>query len=209
MANDQRLSIDLLAIPGAKLYKLNMGTAEKPDMQTCVCIPANEKLNGIEVKSYQRENGQTDTTAYVNMTTKSFSAEYIQKALANATPRQGETQVKLSDVASHEIKMNCPKSVFDTYKERIAQQVLKQHPEWAGQSLEPAERGQRSSDLYYAVRDRINKRVGKAFTNSNEVQVQAAAVDAQPVFMQPAAPAQTAPKMAASGEAGPEDDLPF
>lgn len=207
MANDQRLSIDLLAIPGAKLYKLNMGTTEKPKMQTCVCIPADEKLNGIEVKAYQRENGQTDTTAYVNMATKSFSAEYIQKALANARPRPGETQVSMSDVASHEIKMACPKPVFDAYGELVAKQILQQHPDWAGQSLEPAERGQRSSDLYYAVRDRINKRVGKAFPNSREVAVQAAAVEAQPFAVQPMGN-EPAPQMAGPGEA-PVDDLPF
>lgn len=207
MANDQRLSIDLLAIPGAKLYKLNMGTAENPNIQTCICIPANEKLNGIEVKAYQRENGQTDTTAYVNMATKAFSAEYIQKALANARPRPGETQVSMSDVASHEIKMACPKAVFDTYKELVAKQIVQQHPDWSGQSLEQAERGQRSSDLYYAVRDRINKRVGKAFPNSNEVAVQAATVDAQPLTIQPMGN-EPAPQMAGPGEAQ-ADELPF
>lgn len=207
MANDQRLSIDLLAIPGAKLYKLNVGTAEKPNMQTCVCIPADEKLNGIEVKAYQRENGKTDTTAYVNMATKSFSVEYIQKALANARPRPGETQVSMSDVASHEIKMACPKAVFDAYAELIAKVILLEHPEWAGQSIEPAERGQRSSELYYAVRDRINKRVGKAFTNSNEVAVSAATVEAQPLSMQPMGN-ESAPQMAGPGEA-PVNDLPF
>ena len=201
-----RPNIDLLSIPGAKALQMNDGTAEKPVMRNYICIPAD--LNEIKIEASR--NDQTKLTAYMNLMMRPFGQAYINSVVDNKQ-RRGDA-VDMSKIESHEITVNHTQEFIDAWKGAVAQAVLKEHPEWNGQSLDKLPDG-KYSDLYYEVRRRINKRVGKGYPVMAQSQQQVQSVPVNSFGMaQGVAPFdpnnEPAPQMAAPGEA-PVDDLPF
>lgn len=192
------LRTDLLALAGAQVFNLTMKEGANP--QTCICIPIGP--NGITVQPSRGD--QNRMTAYVRMTMREISRQYIDKIVLEKQ-RNGDV-VDMTKIESHFLNLSQPQEIFDLYKQAVANVVLQEHPDWQGQSLDPESKSQ----LYYTVRDRINKRVGKAYP------LMASQSNAQtPVApMQFAAPSTASP-VAAGESVNPvtgeviSDDLPF
>lgn len=196
MANFNEL-IDLLALAGAQVLNLTMKGGDRPT--TCICIPVGP--NGITVQPSRAD--QSRNTAYVRLSMREISRPYIEKIVLDKQ-RRGDA-VDMTKIESHFVQLSQPQEVFDLYKQAVANAVLAEHPEWQGQSLDPEQK----TSLFFAVRDRINKRVGKAYPQFARAEAPAAPAPAP--FAAPAAVAPLQPGSTVNPVTGEviTDDLPF
>lgn len=187
---------------------INDGTAEHPKNVNYICIPAD--LNEVAIQ--QGRSDQQKLVAYIRLAMRSLSKNYVDSIVA-ARQRSGD-EVDMSKIETHELTLSHTQEFSKAWAKAVAAAVLKEHPEWAGQNPEDKSADAGQNSLYYEVRRRINKRVGKAYMMQTER-------TAQPVppssFATPAgygvfdpSAAGAAPMMAPpAGEMAPDGDLPF
>lgn len=201
-------SIDLLSIPGAKPMTINDGTAEKPKMVNYICIPAD--LNEVTIQ--QGRGDRQSLVAYIRLAMRALGKNYIDSIVASRQ-RNGD-EVDMSKIETHELTLSHTAEFSKAWAKAVAASVLKEHPEWAGQNPEEKSADAAQNALYYEVRRRINKRVGKAYMMQTE---KTAAPVPPSSFATPAGygafdpqAAAAAPMMAPpAGEMAPYGDLPF
>lgn len=194
-------NIDLLSISGAKPATFD----ENGKKVNYICIPCD--LNEIRIEPARNDGNRL--TAYLRLRMGELRRSYIDKIVQDKQ-RRGDA-VDMSKIESHELTLNHGKEFIDAWTDAVAAKVLKEHPEWAGQN--PRENVSGANDLYFAVRNIINKRVGKAYPIlSQSPQQPAVAAPAQfNTFSAPAAydPSAEQPANGAAPGEATIDDLPF
>lgn len=194
-------SIDLMSIPGAKIYSIPEGGRNV----NYICIPAD--LNEISIEPSRSD--ATKQTAYMRTRMRPLSRAYIDSIIENKKRRGDE--VNTANIESHEITINHTKEFIEAWVSPVSERVLKEHPEWASQNAREFIQGG-NNDLYFEVRRRINKRIGKAYPVmfSDDNQTRPVQQFATPESFNTFSAGEQSQQQSSGTEAAPPfDDLPF